>query len=142
LEQRAYYRKIYEKLFVGISPADATHKLARYLSGVLVRNNMGGRGDDPSWGGKFIQVTFHAPIPGAPPETVRHYVRYRTLPMSMATTHIPPWRAKGYLKMAGRKATPKIASWHDLPPGLVPQTATLTDGKETVEVKADYLIAD
>lgn len=142
LEQRTYYRGLYTKLFPGISPAEATHKLARYLASAVVRNKIKGRGDDPSWEGKYLQVTFAPPIPGAPASTVSRFLYYRTLPTNMARTHIPPWRAKGYLEMAGRRATPKIASWSDLPPGLVPCAARLTGNGEELSVSTDYLIAD
>lgn len=142
LEQRAYYRGLYSKLFPSISPEGATHKLARYLTSALVRNKIKGRGDDPTWEGKYLQVTFAPPIPGAPSGTVSRFLYYRTLPTSMAATHIPPWRAKGFLKMNGRRATPKIASWSDTPQGLVPCAVKLINGGEEVSIAADYLITD
>lgn len=142
LEQRAYYRGLYSKLFPNISPEGATHKLARYLTSALVRNKIKGRGDDPTWEGKYLQVTFAPPIPGAPAGTVSRFLYYRTLPTSMAATHIPPWRAKGFLKMNGRRATPKITSWGDIPSGLVPCAVKLVNGGDEVSIAADYLIAD
>lgn len=141
-EQRDYYRGLYKKLFPGIGPAEATHKLARYLSSAIVRNKIRGRGDDPSWEGKYLQVTFAPPIPGAPAGTVSRFLYYRTLPTSMGTTHIPPWRAKGYLRMDGRRATPKIASWSDIPSGLVSCSVQLTNSNEALSITTDYLVAD
>lgn len=142
VEQRNYYRTLYLKLFPGISPEEANRKLSRYLASAFVRSKIKGRADDPSWGGKYIQVTFAPPIPGAPAGMVSRHLYYRTLPLRMATTHIAPWRAKGYLKIRGREVTPKIVSWNEVPEDLMAFSVELNGNGDAVSVAADYLLVD
>lgn len=139
-DQREYYYRLYRSLSPGINQDEATRKLAQYLSGALVRTKMNGRGEDPAWKGKHIQVTFAPPVPGSPVEMVRHFLYYRALPTRMA--HTPPWRAKGYLEMRGKEATPKIASWSGAPRDLIPCSVELSSGGKTVSISSDYRIMD
>lgn len=137
-DQREYYYRLYRGLYQGIDQGGLQAKLAQYLSGALVRNKIGGRGEDPSWKGKYVQVTFAPPVPGSPPEMVRHFLYYRALPSRSA--HTPPWRAKGYFEMRGRQATPKVASWRACPAGLGSCVVELNNGNSNVAVTADYVV--
>lgn len=139
-EQREFYYRLYRGLFPGLTQEEATRKLAQYLAGALVRNKIGGRGEDPSWLGRYIQVTFAPPVPGSPPGMVRHFLYYRALPTRMA--HTPPWRAKGYLEMHGRVASPKISSWAGAPKDLTPCSVELRDNDKKVTITTDYRITD
>lgn len=139
--QREHYRTAYSKLYPGISKDAATLRLASYLSGSLIRRKLKGSGDHPAWGGKFLQIPFVGPVPGAPAGLTLRNLYYRTVDSKLAATHIPPWRAKGYLKINGREATPKITSWQqDL--DFTPCSAVLTNGTDTVDVACDYVVAD
>lgn len=138
--QREYYYRLYRSLFPGIDQEAATTKLARYLSGALVRTKIGGRGEDTNWRGKHIQITFAPPVPGSPASLVQHFLYYRALPSRMA--HTPPWRAKGYLEMRGREVTSKIANWGGQPKDLVPCAVQLVNKTEMVSISADYRIMD
>jgi hypothetical protein len=139
-EQRDYYRNRYRTLYPGITDYAATMKLARYFAGSWARIKHQGTGAAKEWGNDYLRVTFVAPVPGAPQGLVTRNIYYRTLPMKFATTHIPAWRAKGYLKING-EVIPKLASWGD---PREYQSCSLVFGKggETAEVKADYVICN
>lgn len=137
-EQRDYYRGRYRTLYASISDYDATMKLARYFAGSWARIKHHGTGADPSWGSDYIRVTFVSPVPGVPAGLATRNIYYRTLPMKFATTHIPAWRAKGYLKING-EITPKLASWGE-PREYQPCELVFSnpDSGENVNVRADY----
>jgi hypothetical protein len=139
-EQRDYYRNRYRTLYPGITDYAATMKLVRYFAGSWARIKHQGTGAAKEWGNDYIRVTFVAPVPGAPTGLVTRNVYYRTLPMKFATTHIPAWRAKGYVKING-EATPKLASWGE-PREYQSCSLVFRGGGESVDVKADYVICD
>lgn len=139
-EQRNYYRERYRRLYQGINDFDATMKLARYLAGSLARIKHKGTGVDEAWGNDYVRVTFVNPVPGAPEGITSRNIYYRTLPLKYATTHMPAWRAKGFLKI-NHVITPKIASWGDAN-DYQPNMVIFRRGTESVTVQADYLICD
>jgi hypothetical protein len=63
--------------------------------------------------------------------------------MSEARSHMPAWRAKGYLKISeSGEVKAKITSWHDkeVMDQLVPAVVRIGDERKFVDVKSDYLL--
>jgi len=143
-ETRHWYESQYQKLYPGMQQSMQTHILARYFASAVARRTLGIRGDYPEWGGSFIDLTFAAPIPG----TQEHFgrrVHYRTLPLSVSSAHMPPWRAKGYLQVETGdedcRVRVRLASFNSIPEGLVSSTVQVTyPGEESLELPADYLV--
>ena len=135
-EQRIYYLKLYARLYPSAGHQENLARMARYFAGAWARHKLGGIG------GKGIQIAFTPPVPGAPDGLFSKRVYYRTLPASMARTHIPGWRARGYLKISDSSVTPKLASFHDLPEGLEHCSVTLSsdDGISRVTVETPYVV--
>jgi hypothetical protein len=139
-EQRNYYRKRYESIYPSITLKQSTEKLVRYFAGSWARVQLHGSGADDSWGSNYIRVTFVIPIPGISERLTGRNIYYRTLPMKYAVTHIPPWRAKGYLKLNGQ-VTPKLASWHE-PKEYQRAVLSFKNGDDEVKVQADFVVCD
>lgn len=110
------------------------------VAGSLARHQLKATGSEESWGSNFIQLNFAPPAPGTPAAIGDRRVYYRTLPESMTRTHLPAWRARGYLKINGNDVTPKIASFSE-ELGLVPNTVVFSSNGEKVSVQAHQLIA-
>lgn len=138
-EQRDFYKGRYKASFPGISEQQIITKMAWYFACSLARYQMHGLGDDPSWGGKHIVLSFVPPIPGMPEALTSKRIYYRTLPENLARTHIPPWRARGYLKINGH-AIPKLATWHE--PLVVHEASTvISNDIDSVRVSTPYVVA-
>jgi hypothetical protein len=137
-QQRDFYRRRYQALYPGITEEQVMDKMASYFSGVMARNKLDGRGDDKDWGGKYVHLYFGLPVPGVPKAVTSRVVHYRTLPLRSAKSHLPPWRAKGYIKINGSNVCPKISTWDNLP-DLTPCTVIIkNDDSLSVEVQSDY----
>lgn len=138
-EQREFYRGRYRVNYPGITQHDATMKLAQYLGSSRARRILNpSYGADPSWGDDYIKLTFANPVPGAPMGMVDKTLYYRILPTSYASTHIAPWRAKGYLRIQ-QDVTPKLASWNE-PKEYSPLQMEFSDTSESVMVQSDYVL--
>ena len=140
--QRNHYYKAYEKLYNG-DKALMRKRLAMYFAGSLARHKLGMTGVTHRWMNKFIQISFVPPISGLPEGYNRNYIYYRTMPEAYARTHMPPWRAKGYLRIIdngqGTKACPKLATWHESKP-YNNLTVTIANGDKTVDVSVDFVL--
>lgn len=141
-EQREHYYSAYQKLYPNWEIGMQIKRLALYFSGSWARHILGMTGKKCQWENKFIQLAFVPPIKGLPEGYNHNYVYYRTLPLSDARTHIPAWRAKGYLKITGNDVCNKITSFSDseLISQLHPAVINLSDDSNTVSIKADYLL--
>ncbi|MFA6502807.1 MAG: L-tyrosine/L-tryptophan isonitrile synthase family protein [Candidatus Paceibacterota bacterium] len=108
------YLNRYVLLYPQKSFAERRHILARYLSGVLARNKLSLRGDDPSWQGKFLDLSFVEPSRTSAHSFPRR-VYYRTIPTSISSNHVPPWRAKGHLVICRKSSSvrPRVTSFHE-----------------------------
>jgi hypothetical protein len=137
-EQRNFYTSRYMLADPSMTDEAADWKLSGYLASILGRIRLRGYGSE-DWGKDFINLSFAPPVPGTPPAFAERRVYYRTLPEQMSRTHIPPWRARGYLRVERDRVLTKIASWHeDL--DLQPETVTLSRDFETVTVRAPQLL--
>lgn len=109
-EQREFYYSRYRR--VHDDRVYITDQTARYFAAVLARKKLNGYGQ-PILQDDYIQVSFAPPVPGTPRVLADRIVNYRTVLMKHARTHIPPWRARGYLRVSSDKVTPKIQNYLD-----------------------------
>lgn len=137
--QRDYYRHLYEKLYPGHPPEYYTEKLAGYLASSLARYILKASGVATEWGCDFITLNFCPAVPGAPLAMSSRAVHYRTVPEKVAKTHIPPWRAQGYIKIEGGSPCLKIASWNEKLP-LEPCTVQVENDGVNAELLAPFLM--
>jgi hypothetical protein len=145
MAQREYYFSRYGSLYPNLNRKDAITKLARYFASSLARVQMKGRGDDIQWEGKYLQVTFVPPVPGAPDSIFNKTLYYRTVPLHFGASHMPPWRAKGYLRVHNDNTVePKISSWVNAPlwDSLIHFEAEMQNLATTVKLRMDYQLAD
>jgi hypothetical protein len=141
-EMRDFYYASYEKLYPGASHSYRMRKLAMYLAQSAARYALRVKTNN-NWGSNYIQINFPFPVPGVPEALSSKRLFYRTLPLRFAKTHIPPWRAKGYLRIDNQNnVTPKLASFNDLPVGLQHDVLHLTNGVDSMELSADFVIVD
>ncbi len=136
--QREYYKALYRRLYHGITPVESTRKLARYLASSLARNNLKASGADPSWGMDYLRLSFCPPVPALPVSMANRAFYYRTVPESCARTHIPPWRARGFIKLTSGSPCLKIASWSD-DLSLQPCVVQIARSGDSVPVNSPFL---
>jgi len=140
VEQRDYYRGRYKSLYPGLDDRGATIKLARYFSQAWARQQLNGRGDDPSWNGRYIRLSFIGPVPGSMPSQTLRDVYYRTIPLRFTEFHTMPWRSKGYLQIdEDGGVTPKLASWRDKKE-YHRNELTFTADSVSATIRADYVL--
>jgi hypothetical protein len=135
-----HYLKQYEKLYPNLTVSGRIHILARYFSGAMARSLLNIRGDLPEWEGKFLDLSFTGPVPGSENYFARR-LYYRTIPLSMCSGHLPPWRGKGYTVVTGDDARARITSFQDRL-DYNPLTLTMARGDFQVNIRADYVLED
>lgn len=142
IEQIQFYLHQYMTMYPGKDPAFKIAKLARYWAQSWARYETGAKVDRSlDWGANYINLNFAGPIPGMPSQLASRRVYYRTLPMRFARTHLPPWRAKGYLEIAeSGEVTPKLRTWGTSEPELTEARVTMVGGGEEQEIRTDYVI--
>ena len=133
-----YYTDRYAKLYPDKTDKEQKHLLARYFSGALARHALGITGACKEWGGKFIELSFTQPTPGIGTNRALRRIYYRTMPCSITSNHMPAWRAKGFLKING-EVTASLTNFNN-PLPFNHNTVTLSDGDNTQEVQADYVV--
>lgn len=143
-EQKEYYISRYRSLYPELNESDYLKMIADYFAGAKVRYDMNGRAAPVTPVGSHIQITFVPTVPGAPIALFGNAVYWRTVPASQGRTHIPPWRAKGYLKVgAGNEVTSKVVSFNDpIVSELIPSKTIIRNGSCELEIETDYLIID
>ncbi len=135
-EQREFYRESYRRNYHDISKHESNMLLSEYMTQSLAKHKLNATGANPEWGKDFIQLAFSPPVPGVPQGLCERRIHYRTLPCHITRNHLPPWRAKGYLRVNG-EVKPSIASWgekRDYNQSMV----TISNRGESVTVQADY----
>ena len=138
-EQREYYYTRYRAADPHISSDQQIKQLARYFACAWARIQLSGTGAMPHWNHQFLKLAFCPPVPGAPTNLVDRTVYYRTVPLKLAQTHMPAWRAKGYLAIGDTYAVPKLASWREEKDYIIARTE-LSDGEQSVEVQTDFVV--
>lgn len=137
--QRQFYYSRYERFYPALDDSGRRRQLAKYFATVLARVLVQGRGTRESWKNNFIDFTFHPPVPEST-GLVDRRLYYRTLPTDYTRDHIPPWRARGYLRIVGREATPKLAHWDNTDFETVP--VILSGNNDILTVQSEYLVDD
>ena len=134
-----HYLATYARMYPGENVENHIHRLARYFAASLTRKRLKLRGDDPAWDGSFIDLSFAGPVPGTEAVFGRR-VNYRTIPSTITQNHLPPWRAKGYLKIGGdNEVNPALASFRE-EQEYNPNQVTLENNGESVTLQADYIL--
>lgn len=143
VEMQDFYLRQYERYYPELDLGGRIGMLARYLGQSFARYATNTKIKYPVWGSNYVQVNFPQTVPGIPDNLAARRLYYRTLPMKMARTHLPPWRAKGYLLIGkGGEVTPKLTTVHDIPAGIHDLKVELTDGRDTVNINADFIVED
>lgn len=138
-ETAQYYLDGYDRLYPGMEHYKKIHTLARYLSVALARNQLGVGGSSPEWDKNYLEVYFGQTPPGLDPSRYLRRIHYRTLPSSITSQHVPPWRSKGYLCVSADRATAKLASFRE-EREYNPYVLQFERGGIKQEVRADYIL--
>lgn len=141
-DTKAFYMSRYEKLYPELDKTEHKRIMARYFGGALARKKLGLNGDNDTWGGKFLEVSFTSAVPGIAPDRSLRRVQYRTIPSSITNLHMPAWRAKGYMKILNdNHAKPGIIAFSE-PMPYNPLAITLHSEETgiTQDIQADYII--
>lgn len=140
--QRKHYYTSYAKLYDGDKDL-MRMRLAMYFAGSLARHKLHMTGKNELWDKGFVQLAFVGPVPGIPESYNKNYVYYRTIPESNCRSHMPPWRAKGYLRIndLADKTTvcPKLATFWEAK-DYNTMDITITRGEQSVTISADYVL--
>lgn len=135
-QMREWMYARYDRLYPSTVHGDEQQRriMARYLSAILARRNLGAMGDDKSFKGR-LEISFAPALPDTPAVSTRVY--YRTVPISQSSLHMPPWLAKGYLRI-GEDGVSGIAlgKWDD--EYTLGQLKIVGEDGKTASVRADY----
>lgn len=140
IEQREFYRSRYRALYPMAAEEDHTQRLADYFAGAKARKDLHGTGIK----GEHVQITFMQPIPGAPANMFNNALYYRTTSASESRSHIPAWRAKGFLKIGrDNSVMTKVTNYHDRETldSLTEAEVLIGDEGMNVKVRTDYVVA-
>jgi hypothetical protein len=130
----------YLKLYPEADRKQREHRLARCLAATLARVKLGltaANSDWNEWG--WMTLSFVNPTPTDRSRTDRIF--YKTMPSSITSNHIPPWRAKGYLKVKGEEIHASLTNFHE-PQDYNRHTLTLERGAVSQILQADYVVLD
>lgn len=140
-QMREHFLKKYAAIYPDEDAASHRAVLARYFAAALVRKQAGAGGARAGWR-RWIQVNFLAAVPGTQDRPSTTLSR-RHIPLRFGKTHVPPWRAKGFLEIGGDDhVTPAQVDWNrqgEL--DLVESHVTFSDGPESVRVRADLRLS-
>lgn len=135
-----YYLDSYIKLHPGMNEREHFDMLARYFALALARVKLGMNAMRPQWNGKALELYFGKPVPGVAVERYPRRMHYRTIPESITSNHMPPWRAKGYFEVTNDKLRVRLASMNDKSLTYNPHQITLVGGDTTATIQADYVV--
>lgn len=133
---KARYLKSYEKLYPDKTAHDRLFVLARYFAGALARKRLGLSAINPEWGGEFLELSF---LPALPGTSFPRRVYYRTMPGTITSLHMAPWRCKGYLRVREDGIGAGLASCQTRQ-DYNPYAVDFEAGGHAVSVRADYVI--
>lgn len=145
LAQIQFYLNSYEKYYPNQSMDQNIQMISRYLGQSWARYEVGAKLAYPSWGENYVQINFPQPVPGVPASLADRRLYCRTLPMRFSRTHIPPWRARGWVQIDEKDGVvPKLSSfatppWDDEFENF---SVVLSNGREVVEVSCPYKLTN
>lgn len=137
-EQRDFYTSRYARAQPDATREELLWKLSGYFATILARINMRGYGSE-DWGRDFINISFASPVPGTPRSMEERRLYYRTIPETMGRTHLPPWRAHGYVRL-GDGGGLKLGSFAD-DLRLVDGSVELSGERGAVTLRAPLMLA-
>ena len=142
-EQRDHYLQTYARLYPNLKEEQYLERLSLYFGGAFARAKLGMTGKQSYWTSS-LQLVFVPPVKGTPVGYTDHYVYYRTLSLNQARTHMPAWRAKGYLRIVGNTITHKLTTFSDsdLIDKLTPVQLEVYNDNLSVTINTDYLLED
>lgn len=138
-ETIAYYMASYAKLYPDKQEYERKMILARYFAGALARKMLDLSGAEPEWRGRNLELSFIGTPPGFDPKRTLKRLSYRTMPSSITSMHMAPWRAKGYLRVSEEDVSATLASWQDAH-AYNPFCLTFERDGVSQDVQADYII--
>lgn len=138
-EMIQWYLGQYRTNYPDLSSDERIDMLARYLAQAATRYQLKIKLRDNTWGNNFVQINFPQPVPGLPDALGNRRLHYRTLPMRMARTHMPPWRSKGFLCVRGAETTVKLSTWREKR-DYNRLTVEFRNGEKSVLADADYVL--
>lgn len=121
-----------------VGAANAAAQIRRYFSAALARRRLGVA--RAGWVEPVIEYSFHPPT-GAPFHAAAPGVYARTVDARVTKRHVAPWRACGYLSING-ETRGQLVPWRDRPEGLEPNHVRVVGSRQSVLVRADYLLED
>jgi hypothetical protein len=133
---RAFLMMRYERFYPDWSTEKKRRQMAMYFSCALARRRLGATGAAPGWDKKHLIITFHPPTPDDHHFSPRMY--YRTVPLNDSKMHIPPWRARGVLRIQEDRPVIVVKNWHGSQESLQDGTLIFQEGTSSVEVNAPY----
>lgn len=136
-EMRNFFKQQYSVMYQGISETKKQELLSRYFAGTVARMHFKATAKDPSWKNNFLQLNFLPAAPGTPFNLISNRLSYRTVPENFGRTHIPPWRAKGFLEIRSDTIKPKVTSWFNTEITYVPSLLTIERDRDSICIKAD-----
>jgi hypothetical protein len=136
----SFYVECFEKLYVEIDRTETLYRLARYFSGALARKNLKLSGAEPEWEGRNLDISFLKCPPGINPSLFTKRVYYRTLPSRITNNHIPPWRAKGYLRFRENNVVSAGLASFQTPAEYNELHIRFERGDKRQLVQSDYLV--
>jgi hypothetical protein len=142
-EWKRFLNDRYLRLYPELDENGRIERACRYLAIILARAKLGLRTGSSIEGwainGKFIEVNFFPPVPGAPKTSTRVY--YRTMSAKQTRLHVPFWRSKGFLRMVGGEVKLGLARGSDLSGNYIPGFVEVSspDKSKSVIVAADFL---
>lgn len=130
----------YARSYPGKIRAQYMQMMARYFAATLARHIHNATGN--IWGEPHLQLSYVAAIPGLPEGLHSTRVYYRGVSLKHTKSHIPYWRAKGFLKISENNTVKvSLTNWHDVPE-LESGMVEFSNDTETVNVKADFMLID
>ncbi len=136
----SFYTECFEKLYPDIDRTEILYRLARYFSGALARKNLKLSGAEEAWEGRNLEISFLKCPPGINSGLFTKRMYYRTVPSRITNNHIPPWRAKGFLRFREHNEVTAGLACFNTPQEYNQLHIRFERGEQRQLVQSDYLI--
>lgn len=137
-KQRNFYKERYKRNYPNKTQDEINEMMVNYLAISFAKSQFNALVPEHIKH-TFIQLTFAPPIPGIPQDIVSRRIYYRTLPSSISRSHLPFWRAKGFLKVTIDGVNLALNNW-DNQDEFYRHIVQLSSQNDTVILNADIEI--